>query len=59
MAALRARIVVDDALGGRDGGAVVLHLVQVVGGRAQDRRGVLVLRERVGEPERASRRYRA
>ncbi len=50
---LRARIVIDDALGGLDGGAVVLHLVQVIGGRSQDRRGLFVLRERVGKFERA------
>ena len=36
-----------------DGGAVVLHLVQVIGGRSQDRRGLFVLRERVGKFERA------
>ena len=50
---LRARIGVDDALGGVDGGAIVLHLVQVIGGRSQDRRGLCVVRERVGKFERA------
>ena len=52
-AGFSAGIGVDDALGGRDGGGVVLHLVQVVGGRSQDRGGLFVLRERVGEFDRA------
>ena len=50
---LRARILIDHALVGLDGGAVVLHLVHVIGGRSEDRRGLFVRREGVGEFERA------
>src|SRR5881628_2647998 len=47
------RIGVDDAPGGRHGDAVVLHLVQLVRGRSQDHRRLLVLWEGVGEFDRA------
>ena len=57
-ARLRAGILVDDALGGRDGGAEVLHLVLVIGGRSQDRRGLFVLREGVGKFQRSFRLHR-
>ena len=50
---VRAWIRIDDSLGGVDGGAVVLHLVHVIGGRSQDRRGVFVFRKCVGKFERA------
>ncbi len=50
---LRARIFIDNALGGGDGGAKVLHLVLVIGGRSQDRCGLCVGRERVGKFDRA------
>ncbi len=48
-----ARILIDDALVGLDGSLVVLHLVHVIGGRSENRRGVFVLRECVGKFERA------
>src|SRR5437870_4502124 len=48
-----ARILIDDALVSLDGSLVVLHLVHVIGGRSEDRRGVFVLRECVGKFERA------
>ncbi len=44
---------IDDALSGRDGGAVVLHLVQVIGGPFQDRRSLFGFGECVGELDRA------
>src|SRR5947207_638797 len=50
---LSSRILIDQALVGLDGGLVVLHLVHVIGGRSEDRRGMFVLREGVGEFERA------
>ena len=50
---LRAWIFIDDALGGAHGGAIVLHLVLVIGGCSQDRCGLCVGRERVGEFDRA------
>ena len=50
---LRRRIVVEDAARGGDGGGVVLHLVQVIGRRGDDHRSLLVVRECVGESERA------
>src|SRR5712692_880235 len=50
---LCARILIDDALVSLDGSLVVLHLVHVIGGRSEDRRGVFVLRECVGKFERA------
>ena len=50
---VRPRIGIDDALGGIDGGAVVLHLIHVVGSRSQYRGGLFVLRERIGKLERA------
>src|SRR5262249_32719777 len=36
----RARIFIDNALGGGDGGTKVLHLVLIIGSRSQDRRGL-------------------
>src|SRR4029434_9673728 len=53
---VRAGIGVDETLGGRDGGAVVLHLIHVIGRRTQDRRGMLVVRKCVGKFERACNR---
>src|SRR4029077_8441405 len=50
---IRGRIFIDDALVGLDGGLLVLHLVQVIGRRSENRRSVLVLRECVGKLERA------
>ena len=50
---IRARIFIDDALVGLDGGLVILHFVHVIGGRSENRRSVLILRECVGKLERA------
>ena len=50
---LRARIFINNTLGGAHGGAKVLHLVLVIGGRSQDRCGLCVGRERVSKFDRA------
>ena len=47
----RARVGIYDALGDRGGRSEILHLIQVVGSRAQDGGRMLVLRVSVGKPE--------
>ena len=37
---LRARIFIDNTLGGGDGGAKILHLILIISSRSQDRRGL-------------------